>query len=173
MPNYNPSTIARISELINGIRVDTTSIAAATYFLTGNTHTDLFNVYGRIKVHNMFGEVATADFGANACGLYFDYTSTTPSIAVAPISSVSDSLSGLKIGERISFLGGAVATKTSQTATPAISDLEVTPIILGVIDGIGKIGMLTATASITGLAVVKFSIWYSQMSDGAYVTAAI
>src|SRR3989304_10410362 len=102
MPNYNPSTIARIGDLVNGVRVDTSALAAATYFLTGDTDTAIFNVYGRIKIHELFGEVATAAFSNHACVLYYNYTSSSPVLAVAPLSSVSASMAQLAIGERIS-----------------------------------------------------------------------
>lgn len=173
MPNYNPSTIARIGDLVNGIRVDTTAIAAATYFLTGNTNTALFNIYGRIKIHELFGEVSTSAFSNDACVVYYNYTSTSPVIAVAPLSSVSASLAQLAVGERIAWIGGAVATATVLTATPGITDVARIPQIVGVNSGVGTIGMLTATASITGTATVKFSIFYTPMSDGAYVTAIL
>ena len=173
MANYNPSTIARIGDLVNGIRVDTSAIAAATYFLTGDTNTALFNVYGRVKIHELFGEVKTAAFSADACVLYYNFTSTSPAIAVAPISAASASLASLAIGERIAWIGGAVATATVITATPGITDVARIPQIVGVESGVGTIGMLTATASITGNATVKFSIFYTPMSDGAYVTARL
>lgn len=171
--NYNPSTIARIGDLVNGIRVDTSALAAATYFLTGNTNTPIFNVYGRIKIHELFGEVSVAAFSNDACVLYYNYTSTSPVIAVAPLSAASASLAQLAIGERIAWIGGAVATATVLTATPGITDVARIPQIVGVNAGIGTIGILTATASITGNAKVTFSLFYTPMSDGAYVEAAL
>ena len=173
MPNYNASTIARIGDLVNGIRVDSSPIAAATYFLTGNTNTPIFNVYGRIKIHELFGEVAGAAFSADACVLYYNYTSSSPVIAVAPLSGASASLASLAVGERIAWIGGAVATATVITATPGITDVARIPQIVGVDSGVGTIGILTATASITGAATVKFSIFYTPMSDGAYVAARL
>lgn len=173
MANYNPSTIARIGDLINGIRVDTSSLAAATYFLTGGTQTEIFNVYGRIKIHELFGEVATAAFSANACVLKYTWTMSSPVIAVADLTAVTASLSSLAVGERIAWIGGAVATAAVITATPSITDVARTPQIVGVESGVGTVGINTATASITGTATVKFSIFYSPMSDGAYVTKAL
>ena len=171
--NYNPSTIARIGDLVNGIRVDTSSLAAATYLLTGPTQTEIFNVYGRIKIHELFGEVATAAFSNHACVLYYTYTSTSPVISVAALSAASASLAQLAIGERIAWIGGAVATATVLTATPGITDVARTPQIVGVESGVATLGINTATASITGLATVKFSIFYTPMSDGAYVTSIL
>lgn len=167
--NYNPSTIARIGDLVNGIRVDTSSLAAATYMLTGPTQTEIFNVYGRIKIHEMFGEVATAAFSNNACVIKYTYTSTSPVIAVADLTAASASLAQLAIGERMAWIGGAVATAAVITATPGITDVARIPQIVGVKSGVGTIGINTATASITGNATVIFSIFYTPMSDGAYV----
>ena len=176
MPNYSPSTIARIGDLTNGIRVDTSNLAGATYLLTGNTQTEIFNVYGRIKLHNLFGEVTTV-FSNHACVLYYTFTSSTPVIGVQPISSVGASMAQLAVGERISWVGGAVATAVVLTATPGISDINVTPHILGGVtsagaNNVGSIGILTATASLTS-GTVRFSCFYTPMSDGAYVTAAL
>lgn len=173
MPNYSPSTIARIGDLLNGIRVDTSSLAAATYMLTGPTQTEIFNVYGRVKIHELFGEVSTAAFSNHACVLKYTFTSSSPVIAVADITAVTASLAQLAIGERMSWIGGAVATAAVITATPGITDVARIPQIVGVNAGIGTIGINTATASITGLAVVKFSIFYTPMSDGAYVTKVL
>jgi hypothetical protein len=173
MANYNASTIARIGDLVNGIRVDTSGLAAATYFLTGGTQTELFNIYGRVKIHELFGEVSGAAFSNNACVLKYTLTMSSPVIAVADIQSVSASLAQLAIGERISWIGGAVANAVVITGPPACTDVARTPQILGVNAGVGTIGINTATASITGLAVVTFSVFYTPMSDGAYITARL
>src|SRR5512137_167192 len=130
--NYNPSTIARIGDLVNGIRVDTSALAAATYFLTGGTQTEIFNVYGRVKIHELFGEVAAAAFSNNACVLKYTFTSSSPVIAVADLTSVTASLAQLAIGERITWLGGAVATAAIITATPGITDIARGTHIVGV-----------------------------------------
>jgi hypothetical protein len=173
MPNYAPSTIARIGDLINGVRVETSALAAATYMLTGPTQTEIFNVYGRIKIHELFGEVAGAAFSNDACVLYYTYTSSSPVIAVAPLSSVGASMAQLAVGERVAWIGGAVATATVLTATPGITDVARIPQIVGVSSGVGTIGINTATASITGAATVKFAIFYTPMSDGAYVSVRL
>ena len=173
MPNYAPSTSARIGDLINGVRVETSALAAATYMLTGPTQTEIFDVFGRIKIHELFGEVAVANFSAHACVLKYTFTSSSPVIAVADLSAVTASLTGLAIGERITWLGGAVATAAIITATPGITDIARTTQIVGVSSGVGTIGINTATASITGTATVKFAIFYTPMSDGAYVSARL
>lgn len=168
MPNYNPSTIARIGDLVNGIRVDTGSMAAETYMV--QTQQEIFNVYGRIHIHYLFGEVTEA-LSAQATTILYNWTSTTPAVAVQPLSAASGSTTGLAVGERMTWQGGAVATAVTLTATPTITDvLPASGQIVGVKDGVGTIGILTGTASHTD-GTVTFSIFYTPMSDGAYVTA--
>ncbi len=171
IPVHDPLTRDFISQVMNGIRVDTSTLAAATYLLTGNNQTEIFNVYGRIKVHNLFGEVITA-LSNNATTLYYNFTSSSPSIAVQPLSAACASLAQLAQGERIWWVGGAVATAVVLTATPGISDINTTPQVVGTIGGTATIGILTAAASMTSGAV-KFSVLYTPMSDGAYVTAVL
>ena len=174
MPNYSYSTIARIGDLVNGIRVDTSVLLGITYMK--QTQIELFNVFGRIKVHNLFGEV-TVVISATATQLLFNYTSSTPVIAVQPMSAACSTMTGLAVGERAQWVGGAVATNVVLTATPGISDINVTPQIIGGVqaDGtgmVGTIGELTSGASMTS-GSMRFSIFYTPMSDGAYVTAVL
>lgn len=167
--NYAPSTIARIGDLMNGIRVDTSALAAATYM--AGTQIELFNVYGRIRVHSLFGEV-TVIISNTATALLFNFTSSDPVIAVQPMCAASGSCAQLAVGERIMWVGGAVATAAVLTATPAISDINPAPQIVGTNGGTGTIGILTSVANATS-GTVKFSIFYTPMSDGAYVSAAL
>jgi len=169
MPNYNPSTIARIGDLTNGIRVDTSALAAATYM--AGTQIEIFNVYGRVRIHTLFGEI-TVVLGNNATTLLYNFTSSSPVIAVQPMCAASGSCAQLAVGERIMWVGGAVATAAVLTATPAISDINPTPQIVGTSGGTGTIGILTAVANATS-GTVKFSVWYTPMSDGAYMTAVL
>jgi len=83
MPNYNPSTIARIGDLTNGIRVDTSALAAATYM--AGTQIEIFNVFGRVRIHTLFGEVTVA-ISNTATALLYNFTSSSPVIAVQPMN---------------------------------------------------------------------------------------
>ena len=167
--NYNPSTISRIGDLVNGIRVDTSALAAETYI--HQNQSELFNVYGRVRIHLLFGEVTEA-ISNSAATLLYNFTSTSPSIAVQPMSAASGSLAQLAVGERIMWVGGAVATAVVLTATPGISDINAAPQIVGTDGGTGTIGILTADADCTD-GTVKFSVFYTPLSDGAYITAAV
>lgn len=174
MASFNPSTIEMIGHLTNGLRVDTSVLANATYL--AQTQVEIFNVYGRIKVHNLFGEVVVV-CSNNATTLLYNYTSSTPVIAVQPMCAASGSMANLAVAERVWWVGGAVATAAVLTATPGISDINVTPQVVGSVtsagdNAVGTIGILTATAS-QASGSIRFSIFYTPMSDGAYVTAAL
>ena len=170
MANYAPSTRARIADIIAGMRVETSVLAAATYWLTGNTNTQLFNVGGRIKVMQLFSEIITT-VGAQGCVCFYTFTQTTPSITVQPISAVNaGSMTGMKRGARHTCVGTTVATAClidTQTAiTPAIMKEKM---ILGLKGGVGTIGMDTATASLLS-GTIRVVLFYIPMSDGAYAT---
>jgi hypothetical protein len=167
MRNYSQNTQDFASDVINGIEVETSAMANATYMI--QTQQEIFNVYGRIKVNILYGEVVT-DASANATTLKFNFTSTTPVIGVADMTAASGSLSAAVPGTRVVCLGTAVATGALVDAGPGISGAML-PMIIGTVDGIGTIGILTATAS-QASGTTKFVIDYVPLSDGAYVTAA-
>lgn len=172
--NFNPSTIEAVGYLMNGVRVDTSVLANATYL--AQTQVELFNVIGRIKIHNLFLEV-TVVCSNNATQVLFNYTSTTPVIAVQPLCGKCASIAQLAVGERVFWVGGAVATAAVITATPGISDINVTPHVVGSVtaagaNAVGTIGMLSSDAS-QASGSVRASIFYTPMSDGAYVSAIL
>lgn len=177
MANYSASTIQVIGDIMNGIRVDTSVLANATYLLgAANTQTEIFNVYGRVKIHNLFLEV-TVVCSNDATQVLFNYTSTTPTIAVQPLCAKCATIAQLAVGERIYWVGGAVATAAVLTATPGISDINVTPQVIGSVtaagtNAVGTIGILASDAS-QASGSVRGSIWYTPMSDGAYISAIL
>ena len=173
MANYAPSTRARISDLITGMRVDTAVLSAVDYLKTGPTATEaIFNVGGRIKIMQLFMEVIT-DLSAQACVMFYTYTSTTPSIGVQPISVVSASMSGMLRGARHICVGLTAGTACVIDAQTGISPAIMTEkMIIGIKDGVGSIGINTATVTVlTG--TVRFSLFYVPMSDGAYATNVV
>jgi len=169
MANYSYSTIARIGDLVNGIRVSTGTLAAVTYI--NQAQHELFNIYGRIKIHELFSEI-TVVLGAQGALVQYNFTSTTPAIGVQPLCAVSASVASLAVGERIAWIGGAVGTAAVLTATPGITDVARTSQIVGTAGGVGTLGILSTTASVTSGSFIA-SIFYTPMSDGAYVTAIV
>jgi len=173
--NYSPSTIDVVGDLINGLRVETGVFAAATY-INHVTHTgqwEIFKVYGRVRLMQLFIEAITV-FGAGAAVVSFTFTSSTPVIAVQEISDACASIATLPQGGRIVWLGGAVATPAVITvaATGGVSDV-IAPSdgqIVGTKDGVGYIGMLTATATLASGTAQAVCCW-APLSDGAYVEA--
>ena len=63
MRNYSQSTQDLASDVINGIEVETSAMANATYMV--QTQQEIFNIYGRVKVNVLYGEVVT-DASADA-----------------------------------------------------------------------------------------------------------
>jgi hypothetical protein len=171
--NYNPSTLARISDIHSGIRVDTGSLAA-TLILDHNPSlaVQLFNVYGTIKLLNLFFEITTV-LSADAAQVTWNATWTSPVIAIQPIGTKCASVSALAAGHRIVWGGGILATAATITTSPGISDFAaVTPAIIGMKSGVGTIGSLCSDATCTTGAMFC-SLFYVPWSDGAYVSAIL
>ena len=168
--NYSPSTRDRIGDLVTGMRIDTSTIAVATYF--DEADQNIFNLFGRIMIMELYFEVVTT-MGADACTLFFTYTSSTPVITVKPFSTVSvDDFANSDVGDRMNFVGGALTGVATLSATECIGDEHCAdPIMVGMENGIGTIGIDTVVAATSGTGY--FSIHYVPMSDGAYVTAAL
>jgi len=167
--NYKASTRDRVSDLVTGMRVDT-SVGAATTYIT-SAQKEIFNVYGRIMILEMYLEVITA-LGANASTVQFNATWSTPAYTVQDLSATStDDLTSAAAGDRLNYVGGAVNAVPTVSATPAIGDEHCAdPTIVGLESGIGTIGVVTAGADATQ-GTIQFSIHYIPMSDGAYVSA--
>jgi hypothetical protein len=169
MPNYNPSTIARIGEIHSGLKVQTAVLAATSYLIQAQV--ELFNVIGRIKIIDLYGEVYVA-ISNTATTLKFNATWTTPTIAVADLTAASGSMAQKARGVRVYSVGGAVATAAVLTSGPGISDINVTPQIVGMEGGVGTIGQVTAGANATS-GSMQFFLHYVPMSDGAYASAIL
>ena len=168
--NYSKSTMEFVANLHVGIRVETGVLAATSYLLTGPTQSEMFNVYGRIKILQLFMEAITV-LGDQATVMKFTFDSNTPALAVQNLSGVGGALNLLAQGLRQVHIGGAVVSTPVLTATAGISDiLCVAPQIVGCVGGVGTIGINTATASMTS-GTVQFVLCYAPMSDGAYAEA--
>jgi hypothetical protein len=167
--NYNPSTISSVGDINRGLVVETGILLGTAYMLQAQV--ELFKVYGKIKVLSLFGEVTTA-ISATATTILFNFTSTSPVIAVQPMSAASGSLSGAAVGLRASLVGSTVGTVTAITATAGISYDCALPQIIGTKSGVGTIGQLTGTANVTSGAM-KFTLCYVPMEEGAYAEAIL
>ncbi len=167
MVYYAESEKLRIADQVTGLRVDTAVLANLTYW--HQDQWEIFNVFGRIKVLQLFAEAITVN-GAGATLLRFNFTSTVPVVAVQPISAVSISIATLAQGLRIVWIGGAIASTPVITATAGISDvINAAPQILGTKGGTATIGFITSIADAAS-GTHQWSIFYVPMSDGAYVS---
>lgn len=177
MSNYAPSTIARIGDLILGVRVDTPVVDVSDLVHLHQAQVEDFNVYGTIQINHLFMEV-TALLGT--AGTLFQYTyscllHTGGAIASTKLGTVSASITDMTEGQRVVCGLGAVAGANHQiTGSAGVSDVAVglgDPLIVGYRDAVSTIGHLTTTADmLTGS--VFHSLFYVPMSDGAYVEAA-
>lgn len=170
MLNYSPNTQAFASDVLNGLCVETGSLANTVYLI--QTQKTIFNVFGRVKVNLLYMEVLT-DCSAHATTVKFRFASTTPVIAVADMSGASGAITSAIPGTRVTCLGGAVATGASLDA--GISPAS-TPMIIGTCisaagtQGVGIICATSAAASqVSG--TVKFVCYYTPLEDGAYVAS--
>lgn len=174
--NFNQSTQEMIGYIRGGLRVETSTLNNASYLLTGNTQTELFNIKGRLLILQLYLEILSA--GSNhATTVYFNTTFTTPVIAVNPMCAASAALNSNPAapaqGLRVVFVGGIVATAAIVTDTAGLTDVTcVTPHIVGGHGFVGTIGMLTAAASQTQ-GTFRVILHYLPYSDGAYAEAAL
>ncbi len=174
--NYAPSTIDRLADIKNGIRVDTGAMLAATYFSHAGgaaSQHEIYTVKGRIILLNMFMEVIATDLSANAAQICWNATFSSVAYTVQPIGTKCASVSGLKIGHRIVWGGGVLATAATITTKPYLSDFAaVTPMIIGGENSVGTIGLLGSDATLTA-GQVRCTLYYVPSSDGAYVEALV
>jgi len=167
--SYNNSTRMRIADINGGLRVKTGVLLNTVYAIQAQVN--MFNVYGRVQILNLYGEIIVV-MSATATTLKFNATWTTPTVAAANITAASGSMTGQKQGVRVYCVGGAVATAAVITASQGISDINVTPIIIGMKSGVGTIGQLTAGANGTS-GSIQYFVHYIPMSEGAYISSIL
>lgn len=155
MPNYSPSTISRVADLVVGLRVDRGATAIAAI-----SNKSLFTVAGgNVLVLNIVGEVTTLvqNQADNA-----KFVSTPTAGSAVDLCAVS-SIQAHEVGGLIGIAGAAATAMVKANAGAMI--WATTPVVVAP----GVIGIDTA-ADNTG--AYKFSIWYVPLEDGAYITAA-
>ncbi len=165
MPNYNQSTRQRIEDIALGMRVETDALDV-TAWQTQDRVTRLFTVTGRILVAQLYGEVTTVLGGAGAPVMKFRCAFTTPVIGAADLSANSGDISSHPVGGRVTCTGTTVATAAALTASAGVSYGTVAPIVFGLENGIGWIGIVTSTAAIASGAI-KYFLNYVPLSTGA------
>jgi hypothetical protein len=170
--SYAPSTIDVIGDLTNGLHVQTSVFTNVVAFLQ-NAQIEMFNVYGRILLINLFIEAITVS-GAGAAQIAFNYTGFG---ATRALNTKCASIAALPQGGRVVWVGGAVgaiAGVITVAATGGVSDVTCRPIarhIIGAEGGVATIGTLTTDAS-SASGTSQANLFYVPLSDDAYVTAA-
>ena len=176
MPINNWSKREAVGDAGHGFKVVTSEVEASVYW---DTIADLpiFNVYGRVKLLELYTLVTEDMAGAGALPNY-GYIGTTPSCAAIDIAVESTDVAGLEVGDRHVWIGGTVAGVCSIAGAPGQSIGRTgVPFIIGGVTGagvnfIGTINTSGKTAAATDGNLV-FHCVYAPMSDGAYVEAAI
>ena len=163
--------------MILGLHVQTTNGGLAAAEFTNPTQTELFTVYGRIGVKQLFIEL-TAAADANATTVAFNTTFTVPVIALNVMNAASASIASLGAYGRIAFVGGAVASAAIITDSAGLTDVEAAGKmhILGGISATGTnttgtIGMAAAGATQAATITATAHLFYVPMSVGAYAEA--
>jgi hypothetical protein len=175
--NYNPSTIARIGDIKNGLLIQTSKEISYLSWGVG-VQASLFTVYNRIAIHALWCEVgATTLVGAGALML-FNFASSVPVVAAAALNAVCTTIHGFVRGRRISLAGTTIGTATSVDSTAGISIGPTTPVIVGIAPSVavdpsvGQIGCLTSIAVLTA-GTAQFSLLYTPIDAGAYAQALL
>jgi hypothetical protein len=180
MANYNPSTRARIADMITGMHVKTTDAILTAAHFTSAAQTELFNVVGRIAIVQMFVEL-TAAADANAAQVLFNCTFSSPSVVTAnTMGAKCGSIASLPAGAAITYVAGAVASTTSITDGAYFTDVEAAGRV-GIVGGetsagantVGTIGILVSDDTQAATITATGHLFYYPMSKGAYAKAAL
>ena len=179
MPNIYGGVIERVSEMVIGFHTKTADGVLVAANFTSAAQTELFNIYGRIGITNLFIEL-TAAADANLTQVQFNVTFTTPVIAVNAMGAKCASIASLGAHTRITWVGGAVATAHVLTDTAGLTDVEGAG-KMHIIGGetaagagtVGTLGMLVSDATQAATISATGHIYWVAMSKGAYVAAAL
>ena len=160
MPNYQPSTIAAIGDIQNGLRVERAAalVTAATV--------SLFNIFGRVILTGFYGEVMTA-VAATATTLQIVVLTTVATAVVTPLSIASADITGVAAG-RIFTLPAAVGSVLTISTGSSAAAINLQPKYL--LRGPGAVQLIGSAAPATG--TIKWVAWYIPVDDGAYLEAA-
>ena len=158
----------------NGLHIETSAYDVTVAWAgVANTQTELFNVYGRVLLLQLFCEMTVIQ-GGGATLIRYNATFSTPAVAVAPMSAVSLTVAGLAVGSRVVWQGGVITSAPITTVVAAGSVSDIFPParqIIGSVGGVGTIGHIASVAdSVSGTA--RANCFYVPLSDNAYVEAA-
>lgn len=169
--HYGPSTRRRMGELESGMRVQT-EVLDNTTLLAAAGSTNIFTVYGRILVTQLYIEAITA-FSADATTVLFQYEGVTTAVGAADMCGASGVLTSIAQGIKIKYLGGAVATGASIN----VGEACITPHIIGTatIAGVQPVGLIsTIDAGVTQKSgTCQVVIHYVPMEDGSRVVSLL
>ena len=160
MPIYNQSTRDLMTTMVLGIQVD-----RASAIVPQTTNHALFTIAGgRIILTGILGEV-TVTFGANACNIKLTSYPTVATAADTDLSTAVDLGTGCVVGDMVSITG-TPGDNTLVSHKGSVQMMEYKGIMIQ--EGGIHLDCSTSVAA----AAMKWSMWYTPLEKGAYVTAA-
>jgi len=159
MPNYNPSTRAKIADMRLGLRVDKAAVSVG-----GISTKSLFTVSGGHCI--IFGLVGESTTGQAAGANNAKYVSTPSGGGTATDLCTTADIASTEIGGLLHITGSFAAALVATAAGAGGGIMMTNPVVVAP----GVIGFNTDADTAGSF---KFSVWYSRADDdGGYITAA-
>jgi len=166
MPSYNLSTRGRIADINRGLIVQTSVFANATYIAIAAT--DVFTVYGRIRILALDLEAVTA-FSDTATLLKWQFDPSVPAVAAYDISGAALTCALIAQGRRVVFQGTALNTAQVISANQCASLEAPNTMDVGCYAGVGTLAIVGAVAGTSGTSIITLT--YVPITEGAYAEA--
>jgi len=166
MPSFNPSTQDMIGYAHGGLRAQTAVFANATYIAAAAT--DVFTVYGKIRILSLDLEAITA-FSDTATLLKWQFNASEPAIAAFDISGAAATCATIAQGRRVVFQGTALNTVQVISTNPCASLQAPATMDVGCYAGVGTLAIVGAVAATSGTSIIQ--LCYIPLFDGSYAEA--
>lgn len=168
MATFNPSTIEMLGYITTGIVLRTPVFNNVTWIAVAAT--DIFTVYGRIRILSLDLEAVTA-FSNTATLLKWQFDQSSPAVAAFDITGAALTCASIAQGRRVSFQGTALATAQVISANPGCSLQTPATLDIGCQNSVGTLGLIGAVAATSGTSII--TLCYVPMTDSAYVNSII
>jgi hypothetical protein len=162
MPNYEWSTRQSLADIHLGIRVDRAAVVAAS-----GTNNIFTVTTGRVLLTGLLGEQTTLN-DATASTLQISHLRTDVTTPVATVLSIASASTANATAGTMYSLPAAVGTALVTSVNNSAQILGLQP--WGIVLTVGGLRLVVGVGATTGL--IKWSVWYIPLDDGAYMTAA-
>lgn len=159
-----PSTIEMLGYVTTGVVLRTPVFNNATWIAA--LATDIFTVYGRIRILSLDLEAVTA-FSNTATLLKWQFDSSNPAVAAFDITGAALTCAQIAQGRRVSFQGTALNTAQVISVNQCCSLQTPATLDIGCLNGVGTLGLIGDVAATSGTSII--TLCYVPMTDGAHV----